>query len=766
MTLAGVQLLRFLLEGDESKCTEPLQEFLNDLHQCFAQVSGDSPPPGAILAGSRLLSSQSAHYFLFIGQLSASNKGRKLLERDGFYEQLFQLVGSDSDSGGGESSIGGSACSISLNTHNDTYAKLIISCLHYGPDAPFSRTLLSKVLTGGSDNSRLYATNFLRVLLRIRLRDFRKWALELLITQLADKNQPVVSAALDILDEACESVEHLEVLVSLRPALLHLGDRGVLLIARFASTASGLRYLQDTGLLAYELRRWTDGGFQLRYARLAEQFLNDTFTMHVKGEDGTYGRRVDRRLGSVGVGAGVSTFGGMSGGGWRREAFTPPHLFGSLALHSTGVDVVKNERLVERLQRSLSELCCVDTNGRGEISRLRNHSELQFLRLKSVIWSIGHLGSGVGGLHLLQNGWILQALIRLANDSAILSIRAVCYYSLGLIGRSELGRQFLDTYGWIALGHTRNQRWPLCEQMLRGRLRSNYSADVQWSRPCATSVSSADTRLSEHLERAAGLNQSRDSVMFIDAEEKGEEIESNEVKSQSPQQATESVPSIETGKAGKTEREETRLRSSSDAPQRTCALEEDFDGFPRPDSSGANHFDAGSAVVSCSSRPGPSTVTVTETTGIDSKYGAIGSYSLAHHRLSRPSSQTLTGKKSTQRPHSQQHLSPFSSAPRRKISEPTGCANPSTYHSTITTTTSSGGTSGQCAACTNVAMIKSRTHNTFDECDAHCKSRSDSYADSSGSVRICNFCGFVLSFPFLSLMKFFFYRVMPYALGS
>ncbi|MBZ3875875.1 Rapamycin-insensitive companion of mTOR [Sciurus carolinensis] len=55
---------------------------------------------------------------------------------------------------------------------------------------------------------RLYATKHLRVLLRANVEFFNNWGIELLVTQLHDKNKTISSEALDILDEACEDKEY------------------------------------------------------------------------------------------------------------------------------------------------------------------------------------------------------------------------------------------------------------------------------------------------------------------------------------------------------------------------------------------------------------------------------------------------------------------------------------------------------------------------------------------------------------------------------
>jgi len=76
------------------------------------------------------------------------------------------------------------------------------------------RIILSKVLTAPSESSRLYATQFLLVLLRARLPDFQKWGIELLVMQLYDQSKAVSLAAIAILGEATEEKVSVRILTS------------------------------------------------------------------------------------------------------------------------------------------------------------------------------------------------------------------------------------------------------------------------------------------------------------------------------------------------------------------------------------------------------------------------------------------------------------------------------------------------------------------------------------------------------------------------
>lgn len=70
------------------------------------------------------------------------------------------------------------------------------------------RKLYSSVLSCNYVSSRLYATKFLQVLLRIRAwnhEDFCNWLIEMLVNQLYDDNQTIAMVALNALNEAADN---------------------------------------------------------------------------------------------------------------------------------------------------------------------------------------------------------------------------------------------------------------------------------------------------------------------------------------------------------------------------------------------------------------------------------------------------------------------------------------------------------------------------------------------------------------------------------
>lgn len=132
---------------------------------------------------------------------------------------------------------------IVTKTNHICYVKLIVSGLDYSLDGEPRKILLRALLKHPSAKARLYATQFLRVLLRARLPDFEVWGVQLLL-KLVDECQAkcVQLAALDILEEACYERAYLEELVNVWPHLERVADRGKLVMMKFYSIPRGLNH--------------------------------------------------------------------------------------------------------------------------------------------------------------------------------------------------------------------------------------------------------------------------------------------------------------------------------------------------------------------------------------------------------------------------------------------------------------------------------------------------------------------------------------------
>lgn len=406
----GCHLFEYFLQLDKVKSQEYLDDFLADLNCCLLQLTKDTERLNSVLSPIKVMNTFSQMYFLFIGRLSSSHKGCKFLDRCNTFQNLFHLV--------------------SMTTQ-DIYIKLIVSALDYTKDG-FSRTILTKVLTGTEEATRLYATNFLLVLLRAKLPDYRRWALEVLTNQLYDPSKMVSSAAISILDEACTIQENLEALTKyLRPPLLHMEDKGTLLLIRFLSVPSGLKFLKENNFLYHELKRW-EKVYNLKYVKIIEDMLNEAFTHHRRNVDGTYGRRSSDVSHTV------------------QNVYLPPHIYGQLAQHAEGIEVIEREDILS----SFVEI----------IHSPDYSSDLSILKLKASLWAVGHIGSYSLGFSLILKENIISEIVNLAADAALLAIRGTCFFILGLLSSTPEGCCTLREFGWEAVRRNHSEKWPLIKE--------------------------------------------------------------------------------------------------------------------------------------------------------------------------------------------------------------------------------------------------------------------------------------------------------------
>uniref|UniRef100_A0A671R5S6 Rapamycin-insensitive companion of mTOR-like n=1 Tax=Sinocyclocheilus anshuiensis TaxID=1608454 RepID=A0A671R5S6_9TELE len=400
LTAVGCQFIEFLLESDEDGQVF-LEDLVKDIVQWLSSSSGLKPDRS--LQSNGLLTTLSQHYFLFLGTLSAHPQGVKMLEKCSVFQCLLNL------------------CSLKNQDH---LLKLIVSTLDYSRDG-LARIILSKILTAATDNCRLYATKHLRVLLRANVEFFSNWGIELLVTQLHDRNKAVSVEALDILDEACEDKANLHALIQMKPALTHLGDKGVLLLLRFLSIPKGFSYLNERGYVTKQLEKWQKE-CNLKYVDLIEEQLNEALTTYRKPVDGdNYVRRSNQRL-------------------QRPNVFLPVHLYGQLVHDKTGCHLLESQ-----VYLSYTVRCPVLDKWDG------------IKQLKAALWALGNIGTSNWGLNLLQEENVIPDIVALAHDCEVLSIRGTCLYVLGLISKTKQGCELLKLHGWDAVRHNRRQLWPV-----------------------------------------------------------------------------------------------------------------------------------------------------------------------------------------------------------------------------------------------------------------------------------------------------------------
>ncbi|XP_026052059.1 rapamycin-insensitive companion of mTOR-like [Carassius auratus] len=476
LTVVGCQFIEFLLESDEDGQVY-LEDLVKDIVQWLSSSSGLNPDRS--LQSNGLLATLSQHYFLFLGTLSAHPQGVKMLEKCSVFQCLLNL------------------CSLKNQDH---LLKLIVSTLDYSRDG-LARVILSKILTAATDNCRLYATKHLRVLLRANVEFFSNWGIELLVTQLHDRNKAVSVEALDILDEACEDKANLHALIQMKPALTHLGDKGVLLLLRFLSIPKGFSYLNERGYVTKQLEKWQKE-YNLKYVDLIEEQLNEALTTYRKPVDGdNYVRRSNQRL-------------------QRPNVFLPVHLYGQIVHDKTGCHLLEAQNVVSDL--SYTVRCPVLDKWDG------------IKQLKAALWALGNIGTSNWGLNLLQEENVIPDIVALAHDCEVLSIRGTCLYILGLISKTKQGCELLKLHGWDAVRHNRRQLWPVVPDEVEQSQNLQQQQQQQQQQPLIH-LSSAPSTLSLTSESTSSRHNSEsDSTqpsMYILDDDK---LESSELSEDQP----------------------------------------------------------------------------------------------------------------------------------------------------------------------------------------------------------------------------------------
>ncbi|XP_043466868.1 rapamycin-insensitive companion of mTOR [Leptopilina heterotoma] len=313
-TLAGSHLIICLLEIPEPDSTRFLNELIADIANEITAIRTAQSAHDCLFSPRHMSTTCCQKYFLFLGQMSHSAKGTVILKSFNLLQKLQELA---------------------ISTNHDCYVKLIMSSLDYTGNG-VNRKVMNKIISESSlESTRLYATQFLRCILRAKMKDAFQWAITILSERLSDTSKAVASAALDILHEACEEPHYLEVFFQQNKdwdrILMNLGDRGYLLKIRLYSLKSGFASLSSP---SEELEKWIKtGGFAERYVGLIEGEIHDSLTRRQRGENGSYMRR--------NTNIPISP----------RDAFIPPHLIGQLVQHELGLQLLMRRNVLQRFAR-------------------------------------------------------------------------------------------------------------------------------------------------------------------------------------------------------------------------------------------------------------------------------------------------------------------------------------------------------------------------------------------------------------------------------
>jgi rapamycin-insensitive companion of mTOR len=422
---AGCALIKTLLQNPEGVKLLAESKFLRQLAECLAQLDRMSglTSPNPLFSSSRLVDTLSGGYFEFLGTLSQDPKGIAMMERWHMINMFYHII--------------------ELKDRDDLITTLLVA-LEYSVDGHL-RILLSRALTACSKRVRICATNVLYRYATLpakasdSVQDF-EWAIRLLITQLYDPEVEVCETAVKILEEACNGKECLEYVVKCRPALDHLGEIGAPLLLRFLSTSIGYYYLDELDYISQEMDDWflgrNDTYVTLVEASLARAFDEDFLKLSESAER-------------------------------EQHAFVPPHFYRELARTKEGCRLLEEKGHFEEFSTTIRE-CGMESSDPELI-----------VKVKGCMWAVGNVGSMELGAPFLEESDVVQSIVKLAQNSAVMTVKGTAFFVLGLISRSIHGLEILDECGWDATTTTMGMSLGFCIPLdLRRFFSVNISSTV------------------------------------------------------------------------------------------------------------------------------------------------------------------------------------------------------------------------------------------------------------------------------------------------
>ncbi|KAG8763716.1 hypothetical protein FRC11_013592 [Ceratobasidium sp. 423] len=289
------------------------------------------------------------------------------------------------------------------------------------------RLILSKALTSRHKHIRIDATDYLGKLIRLNPKA-NEWMLRLLLTQLYDPASEVCEKAILYLQEACEDMAILEMVVQMQPILDHLGEVGHPLLLKFMSTQIGFQYLYNADYIDREMDGWFhEQNYQ--YLVQVEVYLSRALTP-IEGSEES-----------------LPVF----------EGTVPPHFYGEMAKTHLGCKVLEEKGHFPEFAHFIRQ------------HGLESEDFEIINKLKSVLWAVvsmysglddkysadsivlkGNIGATTGGLPFLEEEDIIRDIVDIASKSEVLSVRGTCFFVLGLISSTPQGAEVLDEYEWEA----------------------------------------------------------------------------------------------------------------------------------------------------------------------------------------------------------------------------------------------------------------------------------------------------------------------------
>ncbi|VDD80030.1 unnamed protein product [Mesocestoides corti] len=203
-TLIASLLPHLCLYAPDSLPGVLLRRFLSSIHTCLIASATPSQSPMTtcihLLFQTNHMRDHCSSLLLFaIGRLAAFEDGAALLQSLGFPESLLTLtIGNEKN----RSEYRPVNVKETINNQRFLCSKILLASMDYsGPG--IGRSLLVSICSWGHNALRLFATKFIRLLLRLKIPGTQSWCVPLLVTLSFDPDPKVVYEAVSVLEEAC-----------------------------------------------------------------------------------------------------------------------------------------------------------------------------------------------------------------------------------------------------------------------------------------------------------------------------------------------------------------------------------------------------------------------------------------------------------------------------------------------------------------------------------------------------------------------------------
>lgn len=428
----GCALMRTLVQSAEGTKYLAENKFLRQAAECLAQVDRMSglTSSAPLFSREQMMNTLSGGYFAMLGTLSAETNGLAMMERWHMLNMFYHII--------------------ELRDRNDLIQTLLGS-LDYSQESHL-RVMLSKALTTGSKEIRIFATRLLRKYAvgggtsssRSDINSNSRggpgagqaeWVLKFLVTQLYDPDVSVCQVAVKILEEACNQRDYLEFVVKCRPSLDHLGEIGAPLLLRFLSTSVGYHYLDGLDYITQEMDDWFLGRNDA-YVGLVEAALSRAYV------DTAAPRRNSGHFAPTPPDDDLVV-------DMQDAGLVPPHFYRELARTAEGCRLLEQSGHFDEFAWTIRDF------------RLDEEDTESLLKAKGSLWAVGNIGSMEFGAPFLDADLVRQ-IVQIAECAQVLTMRGTAFFVLGLISRSRHGLGVLRGVGWDSAVNQEGESLGLC----------------------------------------------------------------------------------------------------------------------------------------------------------------------------------------------------------------------------------------------------------------------------------------------------------------